>query len=182
MSKNTGDNSEKSLERNEKKAEIAEDPEIEKIKIDLRKYPSKPRVGIGAVITYEKKLLLILRKYEPDANKWSIPGGHLELGEKCSECAEREVFEETGIKVKAMGIAGVIDKIIYDEDNKIEWHYALINYTTKIIDESFKDGIPPLKANSDALDVKFVPFKNIKEFDITDSLKELLLEIGILGK
>ena len=32
--------------------------------------------------------------------KWNMPVGHLDFDETCAECAVREIFEETGIKVK----------------------------------------------------------------------------------
>jgi ADP-ribose pyrophosphatase YjhB (NUDIX family) len=86
--------------------------EEQKRQIDLRLYPIRPHVGVGVVIVYNNQLLLIKRKYEPDSGKWAIPGGHLELGEKTRDAAEREAFEETGIRVKTTSIAGVIDKII----------------------------------------------------------------------
>jgi ADP-ribose pyrophosphatase YjhB (NUDIX family) len=158
------------------------DPIIEKLKSDLRKYPARPHVGIGALIIYKNKLLLIQRKYNPDAQMWSIPGGHLDLGEKCKVCAEREVLEETGIKIQATELAGISDKIVYDEEGKILYHYVLLNYNTEITDDRFLVGIPELHALSDTQDIKFVPFEEILNFDITDTLKELLFNIGILKK
>ncbi|MHA1728107.1 MAG: NUDIX hydrolase [Promethearchaeota archaeon] len=151
-----------------------------KLKLDLRKYPVRPHVGVGTVLINEQKLLLIKRKYNPDANKWAIPGGHLELGERCKDGAERETLEETGIRVRITDLAGIIDKIMYDNDKKVVYHYVLVNYNTEIIDGRFKDGVPPLKAQSDALDIKFVPFERINNYTITDSLRELLNNMGIL--
>jgi ADP-ribose pyrophosphatase YjhB (NUDIX family) len=113
---------------------------------------------------------------------WSIPGGHLDLGEKCKVCAEREVLEETGIKIQATELAGISDKIVYDEEGKILYHYVLLNYNTEITDDRFLVGIPELHALSDTQDIKFVPFEEILNFDITDTLKELLFNIGILKK
>lgn len=161
---------------------VEKDPVIEKLKSDLRKYPTRPHVGIGALIIYKNQLLLIQRKYDPDAQMWSIPGGHLNLGEKCKVCAEREVLEETGIKIHATDLAGISDKIMYDEKGKILYHYVLLNYYSEIDDDRFLVGIPALHAMSDTQDIKFVPFEDILNFDITDSLKELLYNIGILKR
>ncbi len=47
-----------------------------------------------------KKILLVLHK---KFNKWVQPGGHIEEDETPEETAVREVFEETGIKVKLVG-------------------------------------------------------------------------------
>ena len=124
----------------------------------------------------DKHLLLIKRKYNPDSGYWSIPGGHLDLGEKNQDAAEREAFEETGFKVKVSKLAGIIDKIMYDDKGKIEYHYVLINYFVDQI-----EGAPdqPPKADDDALDAKFVPFEELKNYQLTESLIELLKELKI---
>jgi ADP-ribose pyrophosphatase YjhB (NUDIX family) len=70
------------------------------IPFDLRHYPIVPLVGVGVLLIRDHSLLLVKRKYDPDAGYWSIPGGHLDLGEKVQIAAEREGFEETGFKVK----------------------------------------------------------------------------------
>lgn len=38
------------------------------------------------------------------SNKWVVTGGHVEAGETILESAEREGREETGLKLKAIGI------------------------------------------------------------------------------
>jgi ADP-ribose pyrophosphatase len=152
----------------------------EKLKIDVRKYPIRPHVGVGSVIIYNDQLLLIKRKFNPDAGKWSIPGGHLELGERVKEAAEREALEETGIKIKATTIAGVINKIMFDADGRIEYHYVLIKYNAEILDQQFKQKFYELKPLDDAIDIRFVSFKDIEKYEITESLRELLKEMKII--
>ncbi len=49
---------------------------------DLRQYPIVPLVGVGVMLTRDNSLLLVKRKYDPDAGYWAIPGGHLDLGER----------------------------------------------------------------------------------------------------
>ena len=44
---------------------------------------------------------------EPDIGKWCVPGGGLELGETVAECAAREVFEETGVKIRTENPTGL---------------------------------------------------------------------------
>lgn len=63
-----------------------------------------PRVGVGAVIWRDEKILLIHRKGAHGAGTWAPPGGHLDYGESFEACAERETLEETGIRVKALRI------------------------------------------------------------------------------
>lgn len=143
---------------------------------DLRQYPIVPLVGVGVMLTRDDSLLLVKRKYDPDAGYWAIPGGHLDLGEKVEDAAEREAYEETGFIVKVSRLAGIIDKIMYDSNGKVEYHYVLINYFVEQIErEHNQDPVP----NSDALDARFVPFDELKEYTLTESLIELLKQLNI---
>lgn len=144
---------------------------------DTRKYPVRPHIGVGILLVRDDNLLLVKRKFDPDAGYWSIPGGHLELGERTRRAAEREGFEETGFKVKVTKLAGIIDKIMYDNNGKIEYHYVLINY---FVEQVEGDLSRPPKAFSDALEARFVPFKELKQYKLTDSLIELLEQLDIL--
>ncbi|MFX0004264.1 MAG: NUDIX hydrolase [Candidatus Hodarchaeota archaeon] len=143
---------------------------------DTRKYPIRPHVGVGVLLVRENQLLLVKRKYDPDAGYWSIPGGHLDLGEKVKMAAVREAFEETGFKVKVSRLAGIIDKIMYDDKGKIEFHYVLINYFVEQIEGERNQ---PPKAADDASDAKFVPFERLKDYRLTESLIELLKQLKI---
>ncbi len=143
---------------------------------DTRKYPVRPHIGVGILLIRNNKLLLVKRKYDPDAGYWSIPGGHLELGERTIHAAEREGFEETGFKVKVVKLAGIIDKIMYAKKGKIEFHYVLINYFVEQIEGDPNQAPIP---DSDALEAKFVPFELLKSYQLTDSLIELLKELKI---
>ena len=143
---------------------------------DTRKYPVRPHIGVGVLLTRDDYLLLVKRKYNPDAGFWSIPGGHLDLGEKVEVAAVREAFEETGFKVKVSRLAGIIDKIRYDDKGEIEYHYVLINYFVEQIEG---DTNQPPKAADDALDARFVPFEQLKNYKLAESLIELLKQLKI---
>ena len=49
---------------------------------------------------YDKKILLVKHA---DYDKWLQPGGHIEPDETPEDAAVREVYEETGIKIKLLG-------------------------------------------------------------------------------
>lgn len=149
----------------------------EKLKVyDTRHYPIRPHIGVGVMMVRDYQLLLIKRKYNPDAGYWSIPGGHLDLGERVEHAAVREAHEETGFKTKITKLAGIINKIMYDDDGKIEYHYVLINYFVEQIEG---DPNQPPNAADDALDAKFVPFDELKNYRLTESLIELLRQLKI---
>ena len=66
-----------------------------------REYPDQPRVGVGAVVLREGRVLLVRRGVAPAWGLWAIPGGGLRIGETLQEGAEREILEETGIVIRA---------------------------------------------------------------------------------
>jgi 8-oxo-dGTP diphosphatase len=49
------------------------------------------------------ELLLLHRK---DNDKWTMPGGTLDFGESLTQCAIREVHEETGLQIRITGLIG----------------------------------------------------------------------------
>ncbi|MHA1239668.1 MAG: NUDIX hydrolase [Promethearchaeota archaeon] len=143
---------------------------------DLRQYPIVPLVGVGVMLTRGNSLLLVKRKFDPDAGYWAIPGGHLDLGERVENAAEREAYEETGFIVKVSKLAGIIDKIMYDDDGKVEYHYVLINYFVEQTEgDSDQEPVP----NSDALDAKFVLYEELKNYKLSESLIELLKQLKL---
>lgn len=66
------------------------------------------RIGVFALIfNHEKQILLGHRR---DIDWWNLPGGGMEAGETVDEAICREVFEETGLKVKVERLTGVYSK------------------------------------------------------------------------
>lgn len=61
------------------------------------------KLSVDAVVFgYEEgniSVLLIKRKYEPFKGEWAIPGGFVGNEESLEEAVERELHEETGIKI-----------------------------------------------------------------------------------
>jgi 8-oxo-dGTP diphosphatase len=67
-------------------------------------YP-RPSVTVDAVIVTREdrpRVLLIRRKHEPFAGMWAIPGGFVEMDETLEESARRELWEETGVRVRQL--------------------------------------------------------------------------------
>lgn len=70
-------------------------------------YFTDPKVGVGALVLRENKILLVQRRMEPERGKWSIPAGFLDHGQDPRRTAEREVYEETGLEVSIKGLLDV---------------------------------------------------------------------------
>ena len=133
------------------------------------KYPSKPEVGVGAVVIEGENILLIRRKYPPGAGKWSVPGGHVKLGESLYEAATRELREETGVEGKPLGIINIDEMVEYDMEGKIRYHYVLIDV---LIEPSTP--LKMAKASSDALELKVVPLKECLNLNLTRTSRSLI--------
>ena len=62
----------------------------------------------GCVMQHGNEILLLLRSAkETDPSLWGIPAGKVEQGETDSQAVIREVFEETGIKLKESEIESI---------------------------------------------------------------------------
>ena len=74
-------------------------------------YPSQPVVGVGSLVLRGQEVLMVRRAVPPEAGRWALPGGKVELGEVVLEAAERELEEETGLSCEPLGVVNV-DEII----------------------------------------------------------------------
>jgi len=69
----------------------------------------EPRVGCGAAIVTDGRLLLIRRARPPEAGTWSLPGGKVDLWEPVEAAVRREVAEEVGLVLGEMRLLQVAD-------------------------------------------------------------------------
>src|SRR5512143_3780934 len=65
-----------------------------------------PKVDVRGAVVQDGKILLIQEKAD---SKWAMPGGWADLGNSPASVAEREVWEESGFRVKAEKVVAVID-------------------------------------------------------------------------
>jgi ADP-ribose pyrophosphatase YjhB (NUDIX family) len=129
-----------------------------------RLYPKQPVVGVGAVIICDGKILLEKRKNEPGKDKWSIPGGLVELGESAEETTIREVKEETNLEVEEPMLIDVVDSVTRDENDDIKYHFVIVDYFVKL-----KGGVA--KAASDAAELEWVQLSDVEKYDLTRSIR-----------
>jgi ADP-ribose pyrophosphatase YjhB (NUDIX family) len=99
---------------------------------DVRQYPARPILGVGALILDSGRILLVERGKEPLTGYWSLPGGAVETGERVEEALQREVAEETGLDVSVGPIATVFERIMPDSNGICEYHYVLIDFFCEV--------------------------------------------------
>jgi len=92
------------------------------------------RVGCSAMIFDEKREKVLLTQ-RTDNGRWCLPGGGMESGESAAEACEREVWEETGLKVRVARLIGVYSNpdqlVIYPDGNKA--FFVVMSFEVKII-------------------------------------------------
>lgn len=132
-----------------------------------REYPRYPIVGVGAVVLKDGQLLLIKRLHEPGAGQWTLPGGAVELGEELEEATLREVWEECGIPIAIQKLAGVVNRVIRDEEGRIQYHYVIVDYLAQPLSDR-------LKAGSDVAEAAWVPFNELDRYALASGMKEFL--------
>jgi 8-oxo-dGTP diphosphatase len=121
-------------------------------KVLQREFPEVPIVGVGAVVVYQGRVLLVQRGREPLKGKWSLPGGMLELGESLTQGVVREVQEETGLDVEAIELIELIDRIHKESGpsgERVRYHYVIADYLCRVVGGT-------LQAASDADAVRWV--------------------------
>ena len=83
-----------------------------------------PKVDIRAIIFRGTDELLMVQE-KIDNNRWTVPGGWADIGYSPFEVAEKEVWEETGLQVKAKRLLAVFDKKMHPHPYQPWYVYKL---------------------------------------------------------
>ena len=134
---------------------------------DRREYPERPIVGVGAVIVRAGQVLIVRRRYEPLAGRWSLPGGTLELGETLEAGLVREMQEETGLDVEVGPVIEVFDRILLDEARRVRYHFVLVDYLCWPVGGELCPG-------SDVDAAIFVDPAALDPYDLTDKARAVI--------
>lgn len=130
-----------------------------------------PKIDVRGAVIREDKILLIQERTD---GRWAMPGGWADLGNAPASVAEREVWEESGYRVKAEKVVAVMDA------NRIEpmefYHAFKIIFLCRLIDGEPRtsnetmavdffdpDDLPPLsryRTNDDMLKEVFAHVKD----------------------
>jgi 8-oxo-dGTP diphosphatase len=68
--------------------------------------PTHPQLAVSAAIFRNDNILLVRRARSPAKGFYSLPGGRVEFGETLHAALNREVDEETALKIEIVGLAG----------------------------------------------------------------------------
>ncbi len=140
-----------------------------------REYPDYPRVGVGAVVLHNERVLLVRRGRPPSVGRWTLPGGLVEVGESTREAIAREVAEECGCAIRVANIAGVFERIIRDDAGRVRYHYVLVDYL------AFAE-TDVVVAGSDADEAQWVSLKELDGLDLTDGLLDMVRRAAAMAE
>ena len=126
-----------------------------------QRYTGWPRCGASAAVFRGSDVLLIQRAKGTFTGLWSLPGGHVEPGERAIEAAAREVLEETGIEADIRGNLDVHDIIVRGEAGVLQAHYLIAVFWGR-----WRHGEPV--AQSDARAARFWPLAGLDGLPMTD--------------
>ena len=129
-----------------------------------------PRLGASACVWKDGKVLLIQRA-KPPAGLWSLPGGHVELGETTLAAAQRELQEESGVNADLAEFVGLYEII----REKPALHYAIACYCGL-----WTSG--EARASSDALTIRWVTPAELYHLDFAPNVREAITRAQVLLK
>lgn len=114
------------------------------------------KAGVAVIILNEKKQVLLQKR--SDVKLWSIPSGHIEIGETVSEAAIREVKEETNLDVKIKKLIGVYsdpDSQVFAYPNGRVVHFITTCFLVEITGGNLRCN------SSESLEIKFFETQNL---------------------
>lgn len=133
--------------------------------------PPVPAVGVVCVRegAAGPEVLLIRRGRPPLRGSWSLPGGHIEPGERAADAALRELAEETGVQAELAGLIDVVDGL-FPEVGAPGRHYVLVDYAARWI-----AGAP--RAGDDAAEAAFASLADLAPYALW-SQTERVIRLG----
>ena len=103
-----------------------------------------PRVDVRGVVFKDARVLLVKEKAD---GGWTLPGGWADPNETPSQSVEREVFEESGFRVKAVKVLAVFDRAKQGHTPPFPYHVYKLFFLCEL-----KGGKETTSIETDAVD------------------------------
>ena len=129
----------------------------------------KLRLGCSAAIRDEQGRVLLTKR--ADNGQWCLPGGAMEPGESAAEACEREVFEETGLRVRVTRLVGVYSHsdqlVVYADGGKFQ--IVALHFEAEIIGGE-------LGLSNETTDFGFFTLEEIESLETLGRHKERVID------
>ena len=127
-----------------------------------------PRCAASAAIFRAKKVLLVERGKGALKGLWSLPGGHIEPGERAAAAAAREVLEEAGIEAEVLGLLDIHEVVLRAAGDALLAHYLVTVFFGRWV-----AGEPV--ARGDAAAARFLALDELGRYPLTEGAAPLIL-------
>jgi 8-oxo-dGTP pyrophosphatase MutT (NUDIX family) len=129
----------------------------------------KLRLGVSAILFDDDGKFLLTQR--TDNGQWCLPGGAVESGESVAEACEREVFEETGLKVRVKRLVGVYSHpdqlVVYKDGNKA--FIVAIHFEAEVISGE-------LGLSNETTDFGYFTLEEMEKLEMLGRHKERILD------
>ncbi len=129
-----------------------------------------PIVTVGSLIFNGAGQVLMIRTHKW-SNLWGIPGGKIKWGETSVAALEREIEEETSLRITDIKFVLAQD-CIHSKEFYREAHFVLLNYTCRCPDE------PAVKLNDEAREFRWVTIEQALEMPVNQPTRKLLVAVA----
>ena len=99
--------------------------------IRMKKAESLPEIVVGAYIKNDSdEFLFVKSRYEK--NVWTVPGGHVERGERITDALRRNVSDETGLVVNPTRLLGIQEELSKNKTGRDKTHFIFLDFLCEI--------------------------------------------------
>ena len=125
------------------------------------------KIIVGGIIEKDNKILMVKEAKKKCYGKWNVPAGHLEDGETIFEGAIREIFEETGCKVRLKNMLPIMSGELENTT------FMIITFTTELLEEKICFN------KEEILDVKWISKEELENMGCEDLRDEKRIKITL---
>lgn len=112
-----------------------------------------------------------------ESGKWCVPGGFLDFNETTKDAAKREVFEETGLKLKENADFVFLGLNDNPDDNPSQNVTIRYRVNVGVLDQLNLSCLTNKNADkNEVTNVKFINIKDLDDYEWAFNLKELILK------
>lgn len=131
--------------------------------------PNSIHPAAAVALIDDDKLLMLKRK---DNKKWTLPGGTLDFGESLTECAVREVMEETGLDISIKDVVGTYtdgDIRIEYSDGEVRQEFTIV-YLGEIAGGS-------VVLDDESSEYKWIKLEEVQNLEMAESQKRRISDL-----
>jgi 8-oxo-dGTP diphosphatase len=126
--------------------------------------PTHPQLAVSAAIFRNDNILLVRRARSPAKGFYSLPGGRVEFGETLHAALNREVDEETALKIEIAGLAGWREVVPGTSGGG---HYLIMSFAARWVSGE-------VVLNDELDDFKWLAPDSIGDLKLTGGLPEVI--------